>query len=721
MATREQLETALRNADAAGDVEAARRLATALRTGQFKAPQPAAEGEIPSLSEQTVPAPGSPTETMRAVAEPLAAVTTGALGELGGGLTYLGTLAATLGDTEAAEYVRQKTAEAFTYDPRTPEGRKSLEALSRDLQPLAELGKRISEASGEAGYQAAGPVGGAVGYVAPQAVAELTAFRAPGRIGTRLGVSRGTATRRAEAAEQQAADLQAEVDAQAAGRPTTEGVEQVAGELSKKRPDVAEMAEFDPAIIKAAQELGFEEIPPSVAAGNSQFRAIAQGLASITGSKAEAQYGEFLESLANKADEIIQEGGGSLDKPAVSMRYRDESNRIIDNLSKEEGRLYDEIRDAVNPSEKVDVAPLRQYLDAKVEEFGGIGGLPGELKRLYRLAYQKRGDTWVERYPTYAAFDLARREIGQAIGKKSGAFADAESRLLSEMYGATKDAQRAIVERAGAGQLQDAADALTIKRKAVEDTMIDALGKDLSKDLMPQVAAKITGLPKGNVTKFNQFIEGIPEKMRKEVVVSALNDLLRGTGADQKGMGAARFTGFMNDLNRSPTAKQALYKYLPKETRRSLNNLGKVAAAIHRANKDTIKTGKIAQLFPDNRKWLMRMMGALKGAMSVKAGPAGSVAVDSVAEFLSNTTPKARTANEFIASPAFQDVIKSAVRDGVVQGEAMSRKTRRLEELAERSRKYREWADTLEGSAKARLASVGLVNYLLDPTDSEDQ
>lgn len=701
----------------------------AQQVGSGQAPEPAQNG-----NQQPAESDG-PIDIMRGVAsgvgEAALALGSGVAGEISGGLTGLGTLALT-GDPQAAEAVRAGVSDRLSYEPRTKSGQRLTReiATSAPVQAVAGAAEALEEGAGEGAYSATGsPAAAAVASAVPAAVGQYLGVKIPGVKGS--GVipreSGRLMRQRADSVDAQAADVQAEEEALRAQRPTEQGVQQVADELARKRPDVAPIAEFDPAIVKAAQELGFEEIPASVAAGNAQFRAIAQGLSSITGSRAEAQYGEFLEAVANKADEIIEQGGGSLDKPAVSMRYRDESQRIIDTLGQEEGRLYDEIRAAVTPSEKVDVRPLRQFVDSKVEEFGGRGALPKELRRLYQLVYQKRGDTWVERYPTYANFDLVRREIGQAIGKKSGAFADSESRLLGEMYSATKDTQRSIVDRAGVGELQDAADALTIKRKAVEDTMVDALGKDLSKDLMPQVSAKITGLPKGNVTKFNQFIEGVPEKMRQEVVVSALNDLMRGTGADQKGFGAARFVGFMNDLNRSPVAKNALYKHLPPATRSSLDNLYKVAQGVYKANKDTIKTGKIGQFFPQNSAWWSRMIEGLSSGLRLKAGAVGgrlgeaaAAAIDEpIKVLLNNKEPASRKANQFIASPEFQEVIKSAVRDGVAQGQAMSRRTQQLEKLAERSARYRRWADTLEGNAAARLASAGLIGYLLYPSGSE--
>lgn len=704
------------------------------------AQQPAAEA--PASQPAAESGQDGPLDIMRDVAagvgETALAFGSGAVGEVAGGLTGLGTLALT-GDSQAAEAVRAGVSDQISYAPRTESGQRLTRdiATSAPVQAVAGAAEALEEGAGEGAYSATGsPAAAAIASAAPAAAAQYLGVKIPGVKGS--GVIPREAGRlmrqRAGAADARAADIQAEEDALRSQRPTEQGVQQVADEMTRRRPNLAPVAEFDPAVVKAAQELGFEEIPASVAAGNAQFRAIAQGLSSVTGSRAEAQYGEFLEALANKADDLIEEGGGSLDKPALSMRYRDESNRVIDALGAQEDALYKRIDYLVPKGERIELPGLKGFIDKQISEYGSVADMPPILKRVHNLVYGKHQGQWRERHPTskllpesktYQSFSQLRKEVGQALNRKSGPFKDSETGLLKMVYGAMKPVQMDVARKFGAVDLQQGADALTIKRKAVEDTMVDALGKDLSKDLMPQVSAKITGLPKGNVTKFNQFIEGVPEKMRQEVVVSALNDLLRGTGADQKGFGAARFVGFMNDLNRSPVAKNALYKYLPPATRSSLDNLSKVAAGVYKANKDTIKTGKIAQFFPENSAWWANMLTGLTSGLRMKLGAMGGrlaeapvAALDeAVKVLLNNKEPASRKANQFIASPEFQEVIKSAIRDGVAQGQAMSRRTQQLEKLAERSARYRRWADTLEGNAAARLASAGLVGYLLYPAE----
>lgn len=143
MATIQELERALINADAAGDVAAARDLAAAITS--FRA---TTAGQIPG--EQVVPSvsqPAEPTLAERAVGAGEAALTLGTgavggtLGMLGGTLKGLAEqiLSGQFGTTQAANLVQQsaqKGAEALTYSPRTQAGQEQVQAVGEALSFL---------------------------------------------------------------------------------------------------------------------------------------------------------------------------------------------------------------------------------------------------------------------------------------------------------------------------------------------------------------------------------------------------------------------------------------------------------------------------------------------------------------------------------------------------------------------------------------------------------
>ena len=88
---------------------------------------------------------------------------TGGVGALGGGLTYLGTLAAT-GDPQAAEQVRKDTQNTLTYEPRTKEGQNKTQDIAN---AFSYLGSRYQKGAGEAAFGATGsPLAGAAAETA---------------------------------------------------------------------------------------------------------------------------------------------------------------------------------------------------------------------------------------------------------------------------------------------------------------------------------------------------------------------------------------------------------------------------------------------------------------------------------------------------------------------------------------------------------------------------
>lgn len=143
MATIQELERALINADAAGDVAAARDLAAAITA--FRA---TTAGQIPG--EQVVPAvsqPAEPTFAERALGAGEAALTIGTgavggtLGMVGGTLKGLAEqiLSGQFGTPQAANLVEQSAmrgAQALTYEPRTQAGREQVQAVGEALSFL---------------------------------------------------------------------------------------------------------------------------------------------------------------------------------------------------------------------------------------------------------------------------------------------------------------------------------------------------------------------------------------------------------------------------------------------------------------------------------------------------------------------------------------------------------------------------------------------------------
>lgn len=141
MATLAQLETALRNADKAGDMDAARKLAAVIGRARADAANQIPETQVPE-TVQTPPEPSMGEEIIGAGETALTLGTGavgGSVGMIGGALKGLAEqiLSGQFGTPQAAKLVEQSAAQggqALTYTPRTQAGQENVQAIGEVLQ-----------------------------------------------------------------------------------------------------------------------------------------------------------------------------------------------------------------------------------------------------------------------------------------------------------------------------------------------------------------------------------------------------------------------------------------------------------------------------------------------------------------------------------------------------------------------------------------------------------
>jgi hypothetical protein len=175
----------------------------------------------------------------------------------------------------------------------------------------------------------------------------------------------------------------------------------------------------------------------------------------------------------------------------------------------------------------------------------------------------------------------------------------------------------------------------------------------------------------------------------------------------------------MDDLDRSPAIKNRLFKELPVDSIKAIENLQKVSKGVSIALQDKIPTGRVAAFFDGNDGVLRRLMGkAISTAITVKAGP---LAASAASEFINQSSNGAKAASAVLASTQFQAIMRRAVRDGVTEGAVITDKLKKAEKAFERSRTFKRWSEALSTSDKAKLASVGTIGYLLKDDEQQEQ
>ncbi len=482
--------------------------------------------------------------------------------------------------------------------------------------------------------------------------------------------------------------------------------QKVVEELRKGKPkNVAEAVLPDVKIVESAQRLGVD-LNPEHFSTNTAFQDVARAIKTKPGSELQAVERQALVDLANRADDLVDDIGGSLDKAAVSDDILLNTRTTIDDLQSRADIAYETVRETIPKITRVETQLIKDHLDAKLVELGGDKSLLTTVeKRLFNLVNRKKSDGTI----TYAALDRVRRDVGDGFNKRSGPFKDDSDITLREVYGVLSDTQNGVAEAFGIGELYANARSLIVKRKGVEDAAVELFGRNLSGSLVPKMRQAGAAVTKGDVAPLNRLIEALPEARRSEVAASILGDVFA-SGSRQ---GGALGTGFVNGfaaLNRNAAAKTALFKHLPAGTRQTFDDIGRVMTGIVRANAKSLANPSgsagpiIAALESGN------MASKLYTAGSVVAGETALTTISGIPGLATalrvitrqGKTPQIVKADEFLTSQPFKDAMDAAIRGD----------TARANNIAQNSPQFKAWAATLDENTAANIANTGFIGWL---------
>ena len=477
--------------------------------------------------------------------------------------------------------------------------------------------------------------------------------------------------------------------------------------------DLADIVQADPNFYRAADELGINTEPlASFASQNSQFRDISGALQSVPGSVLDDQAKQFISAVSNKADDLIEQYGGSLDKALIGDNFKRDALANIDNLFTETDKTYSKLREVLPPQTQINPKNTLDFIALKAMEFGGFDDLPKELQTIFNRVSPRENTP-----KTIAVIDQVRKEIGQAINRGTGRFKDAETGLNKALYAKLTSDLDEFAESQGGDALavSDAGKKLTIKRKQLEDNLKTLLGKDLNKALNVAVSGAVKNLSKGQTDQFREVIRAIPKAKRSEVVMTALNDVFKGTGVGQQSLSPTQFTKWYQTINRSPTTRRMLFSVLPKDSQKAIDNLFELSRGISRAQGQKISTGRINALFNEETGFLRRLVGkTVPTAVSFATGsPMAAMATNTTMDFINQSTNGALKASNLVGSEKFQDMIRVAVKDGFVEGKQETERLNKAEQQLMKTKQYREWADMIVDKGLP-LGTTGILSYLFN-------
>jgi len=491
--------------------------------------------------------------------------------------------------------------------------------------------------------------------------------------------------------------------------------------------ELAQSLQSNPEFFRAADELGITTEPLAIyAAQNPAARDILGNLQALPGSQLAADAKAFVMETANKAQNLIEEYGGTLDKAHLSDEFMRNSMGTVDDLFQQENAIYAGIRQQIDPATRVVPSNTRSLIAMFEREFGGADKMPKAIRNLQKqlevkeatktsgsgLMGQRKPRTEVTEAPTYYKLDDERRLVGQAIEKQEGPFKDVDVARLKRLYGAMRDDVDVVAEKHGFLDDLKLGNQLTQQRKLVEDNLKMLLTRNLNRDISTVMGQGVKGV-KGQTARFRDLVKALNEIKKvqhsvkggkhhimdpQQIVLSALNDVMRGSGSEMGVFSANYFTKFMNELNQQPTLKKLVYDNIPKETHKALDNLYIVAKGIDEANKYVVKTGRTLSLLDERG-----MVGKLTGKIGSAAGRmTGGLGGDILMDYLQQRSKVSVSATEMLASPEFQrflrETVTEGVKKGVYEGTRASKKLQQAEAALLKSKKYQQWAKDLQNT-----------------------
>lgn len=452
---------------------------------------------------------------------------------------------------------------------------------------------------------------------------------------------------------------------------------------------LAEQTAPDAKAVEAAKRLGIEDhLQPDHVTTNQSFREIAQAVKSIPGSEARAAELEGLQKVAQRADELVEELGGTHDASSLSSDVKAKLQETHEQLRKHADDYYAEVLANVPAKADAPADNVLAMISARADELGGMKNLsPMEKMIAAKLSPKTNSQTEAVsgnplmpgaqsattriiqaiKQPTYALLDDVRRDLTAARIQRAGPFKDSDGRLITMLEGALRKDQQAAAEQFGMGATWDLAQKTAASYKAIQDDLSALFGKNLDKSIVRSLSGSVKFLAQGDTAPFIRLVKSIPESMRQEVVASGLNTAFGKSAANSAGS-FSKYASWYEGLLKNKQAHAAVMANLPPTARKQLSDLYRVSRGISAATNERITTGRInAMLNPADTLTTRLYDVARRSALGATVGSAvGSVAGPGVGAAVASALargakPEAiKAVDKLIISPEFVELAKNA-------------------------------------------------------------
>lgn len=424
---------------------------------------------------------------------------------------------------------------------------------------------------------------------------------------------------------------------------------------------LADIAQVNPDARAAAERLGMD-LPFDVFSDNPQVRAAVGLTRSVAGGEAEAAWVNTVRNAITKADDVVQQFDAAFieGRPApgaTSQRILDSLKGTQAQLAKDASAIYQRVDETIPKTSTVQFPRLTQTLDEVLAEVGEKG-LTSQEKKLYELATDPNA--------TYGRLLREKNLIGQAVAGKESPYGNMDAASLKRLYAALAEDQLANVGTIGGDALRQelrAANLLTAKKKALENRIVGAFGKEIDGSVATLMQSAIKSAAKGDAAQFNKLMKVVPPELRKETIATALASVSSSARAGQEGaFGFAEFAKTYRGLRANPPVYKQVIEVLGKDADPVLRDLFEISRRITDARAQVLTTGKANQALVEALKAEGLVGKVMQSTMAQRAVtgaasviPGGGFVAPDIVQFMSKGNADAvKAAGKLFASDDFQ-------------------------------------------------------------------
>lgn len=361
------------------------------------------------------------------------------------------------------------------------------------------------------------------------------------------------------------------------------------------RQKLADMADVDPEAAAAAERLGIE-MPSDVFARDPRTRMAAAKARDVKGGDAQLGLDAAVVKAEKAADDILETIQGDADIAEVSDVVQRSLQATQADLDKQATRLYNKVDTQVQASTPASLENSKALMEEIQTDLGDLKLTGSEAKLQALLSGNEI---------TYAGMNKIRREVGRALFKSQGPYADADTAMLKRVYGALAEDRLETVEAVAGPEMRSTlrrANQITAKKKGLEDRIINAFGKDLEGSIARKLQTAVNNASKGDVANLNRILKAIPKDLRSRTIATAITSVSQGkaVGRLREGtFGFAEFNKTWGGIQKNKPVLALVSKELGPEASQLMRDLHKVSGYITDARGAVSQTGKANQAFTE--------------------------------------------------------------------------------------------------------------------------